>query len=58
VKITIRRCTDEAYETTDDRGTKTGAVEVVLDNEAPVREVDAAFGTNMGAFTAWAVREA
>lgn len=49
---------NETYETTDDRGTKTGVFEVVLDNEAPVREVDAAFGTNMGAFTAWAVREA
>jgi hypothetical protein len=49
---------NETYETTDDRGTKTGVFEVVLDNEAPVREVDAAFGTNMGAFSAWAVREA
>ena len=58
MKIEIRHFTNEAYETTDDRGTKTGAVEVALDNEAPVREVDAAFGTNMGAFTAWAVREA
>jgi hypothetical protein len=53
----MKHKTKEAYETTDDRGTKIVAGEDVLDSEAAVSEVDAAFGTNTGAFTAWAVRD-
>jgi hypothetical protein len=48
----------ETYETTDDRGTNMGVAEDALDKVVPVNEVDAPFGTNTGALTAWAVRDA
>jgi hypothetical protein len=51
----------ETYETTDDRGTNMGVVEDALAKVVPVNEVnevDAPFGTNTGALTAWAVRDA
>lgn len=41
------------HEATDDRGTKGGGVDEVA-NEAPVRDIEAAFGTKMGALTACA----
>jgi hypothetical protein len=42
----------------DDRGIKTGGDEGLLDTVVPDNEVDAAFGTNTGALTAWAVKDA
>jgi len=45
----------DAYDATDDRGTKTGG-EVVVNIVFDI-EVDTAFGTNTGALTACAVRE-